>query len=137
MLYYMMCTLKSLSRTTSSISMHEVQQLLSIEQFCQTFPHSQAALYSDPNSVVLHCSREILVENVVAVVPPPRLILHWNTDTDTFNQISSQVLVKYNVHKMSTFCKTFVYFHFGLVHTCTIQLCTCILHSVYSSIKVL
>ena len=66
----------------------EVQLLLNLDQFCREHPHSHAGMYCDRSSLVLHTTCEMLVNYVTGNVPPPNVILEWDSMTDTLYRIS-------------------------------------------------
>ena len=69
----------------------EVQLLLNLDQFCREHPHSHAGMYCDRSSLVLHTTCEMLIDYVTGIVPPPNVILEWDSMTDTLHRISHQV----------------------------------------------
>lgn len=69
----------------------QLQLLPNVEQFCKACSHAHAGLYYDLNSVVLHRISEVTIDALLAVTTPPDIILRWNSNSDTFSQISPQV----------------------------------------------
>ena len=65
--------------------------LPNIEQFCKLCPRARAIMYCNLDSLVQHCTCEVVASEIIGTAPLPTVILQWDPHTDTFQQISLQV----------------------------------------------